>query len=96
MDNFHGGEMSILEAGMLICFGASWPFNIYKSFHSRSTGGKSVMFLFIVTLGYIFGILNKIIDGRDMYVLFLYIINFLMVTADICLFFRNRKIECGA
>ena len=84
--------MSIFEAGMLICFGASWPLDIYKSLKSRSTAGKSVMFMIVLNVGYIFGVINKIIYSRDV-VLVLYIINFLMVSVDICLFFRNRRIE---
>ena len=84
--------MSFLEAGMLICFGASWPLDIYKSLKSHSTAGKSVMFMFVLGVGYIFGIINKIIYSRDI-VLVLYIINFLLVSVDICLFFRNRRIE---
>ena len=26
----------VLEAGMLVCFGISWPFNIAKSIRSRT------------------------------------------------------------
>jgi len=44
--------MSPFEAGMLICFGASWPLDIYKSLKSRSTAGKSVMFMFVLCVGY--------------------------------------------
>ncbi|MCL1947000.1 MAG: hypothetical protein FWF51_07635 [Chitinivibrionia bacterium] len=84
--------MNFLEAGMLICFGASWPIDIYKSLKSRSTAGKSVLFMFVLNAGYIFGMLNKIINNPDI-VLVLYIINFLMVSIDICLFYRNRRIE---
>jgi hypothetical protein len=88
----YGGKMSIFEAGMLICFGASWPLDIYKSIKSRTTAGKSVMFMFVLTVGYIFGIINKIIYSRDI-VLVLYIINLLLVSIDICLFYRNRRLE---
>ena len=84
--------MSIFEAAMLICFGASWPLDIYKSLKSRTTAGKSVMFMFVLCVGYIFGIINKIIYSRDI-VLVLYIINFLLVSFDICLYFRNRRLE---
>jgi hypothetical protein len=87
--------MSIFEAGMLLCFGVSWPLNIYKSLKSRSTGGKSAAFLFIVSAGYLFGMINKLLFSRDI-VLSLYIINFLMVAVDICLFFRNRRFEAAA
>jgi len=84
--------MSIFEAGMLICFGASWPLDIYKSLKSRSTAGKSVMFMFVLTIGYIFGIINKVLYNHDL-VLVLYIINLLLVSVDICLYFRNRRLE---
>jgi hypothetical protein len=84
--------MRILEAAMLFCFGAAWPVNIYKSLKSRSTGGKSILFLFVLETGYVFGILNKLLYDRDM-VMFLYLINFLMVAIDILLFFRNRRLE---
>lgn len=84
--------MSIFEAGMLLCFGLAWPVNIYKSCKTRSTGGKSAMFLFIVFFGYISGILHKLIYSRDI-VLVLYIVNAVMVSIDMCLFFRNRRYE---
>jgi len=84
--------MSIFEAAMLVCFGASWPLDIYKSLKSRTTAGKSVMFMFVLCVGYIFGIINKIVYSRDI-VLVLYIINFLLVSFDIFLFYRNRRIE---
>ena len=32
--------MSIYEIIMLICFGAAWPFSIYKSLKSKSTKEK--------------------------------------------------------
>lgn len=84
--------MSIFEAGMLICFGLAWPVNIYKSIKSRSTKGKSAMFLMIVILGYIFGIIHKILYGRDI-IMILYFINLLMVLVDLILYYRNKKYE---
>jgi hypothetical protein len=45
--------MSIFEMIMLVCFGAAWPFSIIKSYKSRDNNGKSVVFLFIVVIGYI-------------------------------------------
>jgi len=84
--------MSIFEAGMLLCFGAAWPTSIVKSLKSKSTKGKSILFLFIVLTGYVFGILHKIIFNPDIVIIF-YILNFIMVAADACLYFRNKKIE---
>ena len=86
------GYLSIFEAGMLICFGLAWPANIYKSIKSRSTKGKSAAFLIIVIVGYIFGIIHKILYSRDI-IMILYIINLLMVMVDLILFYRNKKYE---
>jgi len=36
--------MSMFEIIMLVCFGAAWPFSIYKSYTSRSNAGKSIFF----------------------------------------------------
>ena len=78
------------EIIMLVCFGAAWPFSIYKSYRSKSNRGKSVVFLFIVFIGYIAGILHKILFNYDL-VIILYVINAVMVSIDILLYFRNRK-----
>lgn len=84
-----GEIMSFFEAGMLLCFGAAWPVNIHKSLKSRTTRGKSLPFLVILLVGYAFGIVHKLLNSRDI-VLALYVINSLMVSADICIWFRNR------
>ena len=81
--------LSIFEMLMLISFGAAWPLNIYKSIRSKSTEGKSVFFLFIIDFGYVCGIIHKIAYSFDK-VIFLYILNLVMVTIDILLYFRNR------
>jgi len=84
--------MSLFEAGMLLCFGLAWPVNIYKSFKSRSTKGKSVSFLFIILIGYVLGITHKLLYNRDI-ILVLYIVNFLMVMTDIVLYYCNYHRE---
>ncbi|MBP1925787.1 hypothetical protein J2Z76_001648 [Sedimentibacter acidaminivorans] len=83
--------MSIFEMLMLLCFGAAWPFSIYKSYKSKSVAGKSPYFLLILILGYIFGILNKILFNYDG-VVYLYILNLVMVTTDFILYLRNIKL----
>jgi len=85
-------SLSIFEIGMLVCFGAAWPVNIYKSITSKTTKGKSLFFLIIVVIGYISGIIHKLLYSRDI-VLVLYVVNLLMVCADICLFFMNKRRE---
>ena len=84
--------MSIFEALMLLSFGAAWPVQIYKSYTSKKTAGKSVMFLYIVVFGYLCGITHKILYSRDI-VMILYIINLLMVSTDILLYYRNKRYE---
>ena len=85
--------MSIFEAIMLLCFGAAWPLSIYKSYKSRKNIGKSIGFLYVVIVGYIAGIINKLIHSPTDPVLYLYILNALMVSADTVLYYRNKKIE---
>ena len=84
--------MSLFEAGMLICFGIAWPINIYKSLKSRSTKGKSLFFSIVIDIGYISGIIHKILYDPDI-VLYLYILNFLMVSFDMFLYFLNHRYE---
>ncbi|MBI4691047.1 MAG: hypothetical protein HY754_12410 [Nitrospirae bacterium] len=77
---------------MLICFGAAWPVSIYKSYTSRTTAGKSVIFLIIVLIGYIAGIFHKIFNNLDL-VIWLYIVNAVMVSIDILLYVRNKTLS---
>lgn len=83
--------MSIFEMLMLLCFGAAWPFSIYKSYKSKSVAGKSPYFLGIIIFGYICGILNKIFYNFD-WVIYLYFLNLVMVSGDLILYFRNIKL----
>jgi len=87
--------MSIFEAIMLLCFGAAWPVSIARSWKSRSTGGKSLAFSLIVIVGYISGIVNKLVGKPDI-VTWLYVLNLTMVSIDAALWVRNRKLERGA
>ncbi|HOW81002.1 MAG TPA: hypothetical protein PK573_00450 [Spirochaetota bacterium] len=80
--------MSVFEIIMLICFGAAWPFSIWRSYRSRSIGGKSLAFLVIVLIGYSAGIIHKIYYSNDR-VIILYIVNFIMVGIDTILYLRN-------
>lgn len=84
--------MSIFEAAMLFCFGFAWPFSIYRSYKSRTNEGKSLSFLCVVLLGYVSGTLHKIIYNFDLLII-LYILNGLMVFADITLYYRNKGLS---
>ena len=85
--------ITILESIMLICFGISWPISVYKSFTSKSTKGKSVIFSFAIIFGYLAGLAGKIIAKQINYVFVLYIINLLFVSVDCTLYFVNKKRE---
>ena len=49
--------MSIFEAGMMICFGVSWPIAAYKTFRAKCVQGKSFTFTCLILIGYICGII---------------------------------------
>ncbi len=90
----------LLEITMIISFGISWPLNVIKSYKARTTKGKSLAFLLLIFFGYIAGIASKIINPVYManfaakwYVLFFYVLNFVMVGADICMYIRNRALD---
>ena len=90
----------ILEIAMLVSFGASWPLNVAKSLRTRSAKGKSVAFLFCIIFGYMAGIASKFANPAYMaqfadkwYVVMFYFLNMSMVGMDICLYFRNRKLD---
>ena len=78
---------------MLLCFCISWPFNIAKSLKSRTAKGKSLPFEICVVVGYLFGIAGKFIGGNITYVLAVYILDILMVSTDIVLTCRNRRLD---
>jgi hypothetical protein len=90
----------LLEITMILCFGASWPLNVIKSYKVRTTKGKSLAFLCLIFLGYIAGIASKFANEAYMaafnekwYVLFFYFLNMAMVGVDILLYFRNRRLD---
>jgi hypothetical protein len=52
--------------------------------------GKSLLFLLVLLLGYIFGIINKVVNKID-YVMYFYILNLVLVAADTGIYFRNLR-----
>ncbi len=90
----------IAEVIMIVCFGASWPFNVIKSYKARTAKGKSPVFLCLIIIGYIAGITSKFLNEAYMsavnekwYVLFFYFLNLFMVSVDLMLYFRNRMLD---
>ena len=90
----------ILEITMIVSFGISWPVNVVKSYKSRTTKGKSLLFLALIFFGYIAGIASKLVNESYMasfsskwYVLFFYVLSFIMVGTDMILYFRNLALD---
>jgi len=84
--------MHIFEIIMLLCFGAAWPLSIAKSYRTRSNGGKSLLFLLVIIVGYAAGITNKLLYKPD-FVVWLYALNVTMVAIDAGLWIRNRRLQ---
>lgn len=82
--------MSPFEIGMMVCFGLSWPFSIWKTWRTKRTEGKSRLFASAVFIGYVCGMLHKVIYNLDP-VIFLYALNALMVAVDLYLTNLYRK-----
>ena len=73
--------------GMLVCFGLGWPISIAKSLRAKTVSGKSPLFMLVVMLGYICGVIHKILYSMD-WVLYLYVFNLVLVGVDFCLYFK--------
>lgn len=89
-----------LEILMIVSFGFSWPLNVIKSYKARTTKGKSLSFLCLIFFGYVAGIASKLTNEAYMasiaskwYVLFFYVLNFVMVGIDLCLYARNYALD---
>jgi len=85
--------VQFLEALMLVCFGISWPFNIIKSVRSRTAKGKSMFFEPCILVGYFCGVASKFVSGDVTYVVAVYALNIVMVSIDLVLTLRNRKLD---
>ena len=103
---------SIMETLMVVCFGLSWPLNIVKAWRAQSTKGMSLPFYLLIWSGYIFAIVGKLIsinyyievagtaqswtDVVKWYVMFFYVLNTLMISSGIAIYFRNARLERNA
>ncbi len=85
-------SMSIFEAGMIFCFGASWPFALYKTLKTKTASGKSRTFYVLISLGYICGMLHKILYNMDI-VFWMYVICFILIATDFTfmMMYRSRN-----
>lgn len=96
--------VSIMEALMVICFGISWPLNIAKAWKARTAKSISLPFYSLIWTGYIFAMIGKftlIASNAPQpwyvtvrwYVMLSYVLNILMVSIGIAVYFRNRAID---
>ncbi len=92
----------LLETLMILCFGLSWPISIRKSWISRTSKGKSLFFEVFIWVGYIFGIVRKIMlflaaTSPLGWLFYLgwafYVLNFVEISIDMLLYFRNTKLD---
>ena len=83
----------LLEAVMLVSFGLSWPISVMKNIRARSAKSMSLGFTLLIIAGYVSGITAKIICGKTNYVLAVYIINLLIVSANVAIYIRNKKLD---
>ena len=87
----------LFEIIMIVSFGFSWPMNVIKSYRARTTKGKSLAFLLLISIGYVFGIAGKLMaPSFKWYVLFFYVLNLIMVGVDLLLYIRNFKLDKAA
>ena len=88
--------MSPFEGIMLVCFGVSWSISIVKSIRVKRVEGKSPLFMGVVCLGYVSGIVHKIIYSLD-WIILLYGLNMAMILIDLLLYAHyNRKNRAAA
>ena len=93
--------INLFEAVTIFCFGLSWPISIRKSYISRTAKGKSLFFEVFLIIGYAFGIARKMIqlsylgEGDFLFYLsfFFYLLNFVEISIDIALYFRNKRLD---
>ena len=95
--------VDLLEALTIFCFGLSWPISIRKSIVSRTAKGKSLFFEVFLMIGYACGLARKFIqvaDGSSGFLFYLsfffYVLNFIEISIDVALYFRNRKLDQAA
>ena len=98
---------SIMEMMMVVCFGISWPLNIIKAWRARSAKGISLPFYFFIWIGYVFAFAGKFTliaanaphpwyETVHWYVMFFYVLNIVMVTVGIGIYFRNKHLDKSA
>ena len=84
---------NFLEAMMLLCFGFSWPISLVNNYRTRTARGMSLPFILLIMFGYVCGLTGKLIAHNISYVLVVYIFNLCMVSLNLVVYFRNRRLD---
>ena len=79
-----------LEFAMLLSFGLSWPFAIWRTWRTKRVEGKSPHFMFIVIFGYLCGIGAHLAEGTKLWLVAVYLADVALVSTDLALYFRYR------
>ena len=86
----------LLESLMLVCFGLSWPINVWKNWKAGSTRGMSLRFTMLIIAGYLCGIAAKLVTGDEKahpVVFAVYVLNLVIVSINVFVYFRNKKLD---
>ena len=83
----------LFEAGMLVCFGFSWPINVVKAYKAKTAKSTSLAFICLIITGYVAGIVAKLINRQFNYVLAVYFLNLAIVFANVVVYFRNKALD---
>ena len=89
---------SILETIMLLCFGCSWPLSLRRNIKAKTAKSMSLSFILLIVFGYAAGITAKAITVSNggivhWYVWAVYIFNICVVSLNIPVYFRNRRLD---
>ena len=77
----------------MLCFAAAWPFNIARAWKARTAIGSSPWFMVVIEVGYILGMINKVVNDDVKYVFAFYVLDFILVLIGLAIFVRNTAID---
>ncbi len=88
----------LLEGGMMVCFGISWPVDIVRTLRTGRTEGKSLAFMSLVLAGYVLGLGAKLARAAGTgqwpeLITTLYVFNSAAIIVDIVITLRLRRLS---
>lgn len=85
--------IEVCETIMLICFGLSWPISLIKNIKSKTAKGMNLQFTLLIIFGYVAGITAKILGGQFNFVFAMYILNIVVVSCNVVVYFINKRYD---